>query len=88
MTNVSLALATTRTSPADERKRLLESFQIALDAAGLSPATTRLYTHGVRQLYAFLGRIGLDAPLAAISADHLREGPRSATPAGAGPETT
>ena len=72
MTNASLALPTTRTSP--ERERLLESFEISIEAAGLSPATLRLYTHGVTKLYAYLARIGLgDAPLSGISAEHLRE---------------
>ena len=59
--------------PTEERAQLLESFELAIDAAGLSPATLRLYTHGIRKLYAFLERIGLDAPLPSISAEHLRE---------------
>ena len=74
-------------APAEERTQLLESFEIALAAANLSPATLRLYAHGVRKLYAFLERIGLDAPLSGISAEHLREWLRSERQAGAAPAT-
>ncbi len=70
-----------------ERQELLSSFEISLDAAGLSPATTRLYTHGVRKLYTFLDRIGLDAPLPGISAEHLREFLRCERQSGAAPAT-
>ena len=71
----------------DERTQLLESFELALDASGLSPATLRLYGFGIRKLYAFLERIGLDAPLSSISAEHLREFLRSERQAGAAPAT-
>ena len=70
-----------------ERQQLLESFELSLDAAGLSPATTRLYTHGVRKLYIFLDRIGLDTPLSGISGEHLREFLRSERQAAAAPAT-
>lgn len=60
-------------TPIEERTQLLESFELSLAAANLSPARLRLYTHGIRKLYAFLSRIGLDAPLSSISAEHLRE---------------
>ena len=73
--------------PIEERTQLLESFELAIDAAGLSPATLRLYGHGIRKLYAFLERIGLDAPLSSISAEHLREFLRSERQAGAAPAT-
>ncbi|MCH8851000.1 MAG: site-specific integrase, partial [Chloroflexi bacterium] len=73
--------------PIEERTRLLESFEISLDAAGLSPATLRLYGFGVRKLYRFLERIGLDAPLSGISAEHLREFLNAERRAGAAPAT-
>lgn len=57
----------------DDRDRLLQSFETALEAAGLSPATIRLYAHGIRRLYAHLRYMGLEAPLAGVSAEHLRE---------------
>ncbi len=79
--------ATVAPTATQERLELLASFEIALDAAGLSPATLRLYTHGVRKLYAFLGRIGLDAPLSGISAEHLREFLRAERQSGAAPAT-
>ena len=44
-----------------EREALLSSFTLALDAAGLSPATLRLYRHGIKKLYAYLNRIGIEA---------------------------
>ena len=72
---------------ADGRARLPQSFETALEAAGLSPATIRLYAHGVRRLYAFLGRIGLDAPLSGISAEHLREWLNAERRGGASPAT-
>ena len=84
---VSTTQTPLRRSATRNRERLLESFQIALDAAGLSPATLRLYTHGVRKLYAFLDRLGLDASLLGISAEHLREWLRSERQAGAAPAT-
>ena len=62
-----------RPDPATDRARLLQSFETALEAAGLSPATIRLYGHGVRRLYAHLDRMGLDAALSGVSAEHLRE---------------
>ena len=71
----------------EERTQLLESFELVLDAAGLSPATLRLYGFGIRKLYGFLQRIGLDAPLSSISAEHLREFLRSERQAGAAPAT-
>ena len=80
-------MTTALRTPTEERQALLESFEISLDAAGLSPATLRLYTHGVRKLYAFLDRIGLDALLSSISAEHLREWLRSERQAGAAPAT-
>ncbi len=70
-----------------ERAQLRESFELSLAAANLSPATLRLYSHGVRKLYAFLGHIGLDAPLSDISAEHLREWLRSEREKGAAPAT-
>ena len=70
-----------------ERQELLSSFEISLDAAGLSPATLRLYRFGIRKLYAFLDRIGLDASLSGISAEHLREFLRSERQGGAAPAT-
>ena len=79
---------TTATSVSiEERIQLLESFELAIDAAGLSPATLRLYGFGIRKLYAFLEGIGLDAPLSSISAEHLREFLRSERQAGAAPAT-
>ena len=83
----TMTTATRTQAPDDERTQLLESFEIALDAAGLSPATVRLYTHGVRKLYAFLDRMGLEAPLSGLSAEHLREFLRSERQAGAAPAT-
>ena len=71
----------------EERTQLLGSFELAIDAAGLSPATLRLYAHGIRKLYACLERIGLDAPLSGISAEHLREFLRSEREGGAAPAT-
>ena len=67
-----MTIATSIASAVTEREELLSGFTLALDAAGLSPATLRLYTHGIRKLYAFLDRIGLNAPLSGISAEHLR----------------
>ncbi|MCH7719295.1 MAG: HAD-IC family P-type ATPase [Chloroflexi bacterium] len=74
-------------SQPQDRARLLQSFETALEAAGLSPATIRLYAHGVRRLYAFLERLGLDAPLSGISAEHLREWLNAERRAGASPAT-
>ena len=67
--NTAPTLTAPATSVSQERAQLLESFELSLAAANLSDATIRLYTHGVRKLDAFLGRIGLDAPLSSISAD-------------------
>ncbi len=52
-TSTSMKSATA--SASSERQQLLESFEISLDAAGLSPATLRLYGFGIRKLYAFPG---------------------------------
>ena len=82
-----MTITTSTRAPTEERTQLLNSFEIALDAAGLSPATLRLYTHGIRKLYAFLQRIGLDAPIANLSAEHLREWLRSERQAEAAPAT-
>ena len=82
-----MTTTTSTRAPTEERTQLLNSFEIALDAAGLSPATLRLYTHGIRKLYAFLERIGLDAPITNLSAEHLREWLRSERQAGAAPAT-
>ncbi len=84
-TSTSMKSATA--SASGECQQLLESFEISLDAAGLSPATLRLYDFGVRKLYAFLDRIGLDAPLSGISAEHLRDFLRAERQAGAAPAT-
>lgn len=85
--NTALTLAAPSIFVLQEREQLLASFELSLAAANLSPATLRLYTHGVRKLYAFLDRIGLDAPLSGISAEHLREFLRSERQAGAAPAT-
>ena len=87
MTSTSLASPPRSISQAQDRDRLLQSFSTALEAAGLSPATIRLYAHGVRRFYAFLERLGLDAPLSGISAEHLREWLNSERRAGARPAT-
>ena len=88
MTTTSLASPPPRSiSQPQDRARLLQSFETALEAAGLSPATIRLYAHGVRRLYAFLERIGLDAPLSGVSAEHLREWLNAERRAGASPAT-
>ena len=87
MTSTSLASPPRSSSPIHERARLLQSFETALEAAGLSPATCRLYDHGVRRLYAFLERLGLDAPLSGVSAEHLREWLNAERRAGASPAT-
>jgi len=70
-----------------DRRQLLESFELSLAAANLSLATLRLYGHGIRKLYAFLDRIGLDVPIGSISAEHLREFIRHEREAGAAPAT-
>ncbi|MCI0856065.1 MAG: tyrosine-type recombinase/integrase [Chloroflexi bacterium] len=80
-------MTTATRTPVEERAQFLESFELAIDAAGLSPATLRLYRHGVMKLYAFLERIGLDAPLSSISAEHLREFLVYERQAGAAPAT-
>ena len=82
-----MTTTTSTRAPTEERTQLLDSFEIALDAAGLSPATLRLYTYGIRKLYAFLNRIGLDAPIANLSAEHLREWLRAERQADAAPAT-
>ena len=57
-----------------ERERLLQSFCTALEAEGLSPATIRLYLHGVLRLCSCLDLLGLaDLPMGNVSAEHLRE---------------
>ena len=80
-------MVTATRTPTEERTRLLESFEISIEAAGLSPATLRLYRHGIRKLYAFLERIGLDASLSGISAEHLRAWLTFEREAGAAPAT-
>ena len=80
-------MTTATRTPVEERAQLLESFELALDAAGLSPATLRLYIFGIRKLYAFLERIGLDASLSGISAEHLRAWLTFEREAGAAPAT-
>ncbi len=87
MTTSSLSSPTRSPSPTAERTRLLQSFETALEAAGLSPATRRLYRHGVRRLYTHLDRMGLDAPLSGVSAEHLREWLNAERRAGASPAT-
>ncbi|MCH8007548.1 MAG: tyrosine-type recombinase/integrase, partial [Chloroflexi bacterium] len=82
-----MTIMTSPVSATTEREELLSSFTLALDAAGLSPATLRLYRHGVRKLYAFLDRIGLDASLSGISAEHLRAWLTFEREAGAAPAT-
>ena len=82
-----MVTATRRQAPAEERAQFLESFELSLAAANLSDATIRLYRHGVGKLYAFLERIGLDAPLSGISAEHLREWLRAEREKGAAPAT-
>ena len=72
MTTPSLSPSRPASIPS-ERSRLLQSFQTALEAAGLSPATLRIYGFGVRKLFAFLDRQGLDAALSGVSAEHVRE---------------
>ena len=79
--------ATPTRSPIAERVRLLQSFETALEATGLSPATIRLYRHGVRRLYAHVDRMGLNAPLSGLSAEHLREWLNAERRAGASPAT-
>ena len=80
-------MTTATRTPVEERAQLLESFELALDAAALSPATLRLYIFGIRKLYAFLERIGLDASLSGISAEHLRAWLTFEREAGAAPAT-
>ena len=86
MTSISLSPSRPVSTPAD-RSRLLQSFQTALEAAGLSSATERIYAFGVRKLFAFLDRLGLDAPLSSVSAEHLREWLNHERRAGASPAT-
>ena len=80
-------MTTATRTPVEERAQLLESLELALDAAALSPATLRLYIFGIRKLYAFLERIGLDASLSGISAEHLRAWLTFEREAGAAPAT-
>ena len=103
MTSTSLSSPPRSPSPTDERKRLLsvvtrdnfskertrlpQSFETALEAAGLSPATVRLYRHGVRSLYTHLDRMGLNAPLSSVSAEHLRHWMTAERRGGASPAT-
>ena len=87
MTTTSLASPPPPATAHRDRGRLLQSFSTALEAAGLSPATIRLYAHGVRRLYAFLDRMGLDAPLSGVSAEHLREWLNAERCGGASPAT-
>ena len=87
MTTTSLASPPAPATTHRDRTGLLQSFETALEAAGLSPATVRLYGHGVRRLYAFLDRMGLDAPLSGVSAEHLREWLNAERRAGASPAT-
>ncbi len=82
-----MKIGTSIASATTEREELLSSFDLALDAAGLSPATLRLYGFGIRKFYGFLEVIGLDAPLPGISAEHLREFLRSERQGGAAPAT-
>ena len=87
MTTTSLASPPAPATTHRDRARLLQSFETALEAAGLSPATIRLYRHGVRRLYAHLDRMGLDAPLSGLSAEHLREWLNAERRGGASPAT-
>ena len=83
----AMRMKTDTLSVVAERQQLLESFELALDAAALSHATIRLYRFGIRKLYRFLDRIGLDASLSGISAEHLREFLRSERQGDAGVES-
>ena len=87
MTTTSLASPPAPATTHRDRARLLQSFETALEAAGLSPATIRLYRHGVGRLYAHLDSMGLDAPLSGVSAEHLREWLNAERRAGASPAT-
>ncbi|OGT25303.1 MAG: hypothetical protein A2Z17_04415 [Gammaproteobacteria bacterium RBG_16_66_13] len=69
-----------------EHERLLAGFLVALDAAGCSPATGRLYQHGVRRMFRHLDSMGLGAlGLDSVSAEHLREWLASERTGGAQP---
>ena len=87
MTTTSLASPLAPATTDRDRGRLLQSFETALEAVGLSPATIRLYRHGVRKLYAHLDRMGLDALLSGLSAEHLREMLNTERRGGASPAT-
>ena len=87
MTTTSLASPPTPATTYRDRDRLLQSLETALEAAGLSHATIRLYRHGIRRLYAHLTYMGLDVPLAGVSAEHLREWLNAEKKSGASPAT-
>ena len=86
MTTPSLSPSRPASIPS-ERSRLLQPFQTAPEAAGRSPTTLRIYPFGVRKLFAFLDRQGLDAALSGVSAEHLREWLNHERRAGASPAT-
>ena len=87
MTTTSLASPLAPATAHTDRGRLLQSFETALEAAGLSPATIRLYAHGIRRLYSHLDSMGLDVPISSVSAEHLREWLNAERRGGAKPAT-
>lgn len=55
-----------------DREEALRGFRLDLEVAGRSAHTVQLYMYGVGRFLGFLDSIGLQAPLAGISAEHLK----------------
>ena len=65
---------TTITTPIEnaDREVLVQSFLVALDSEGHSPATARLYTYGLQRLFGVLAGLGLGTvPLPQLTREHL-----------------